>query len=184
MYRKSMYNETAILVCGGRDFMYPVALTNMLDMYHRLEGIPTLIHGGARGADSMAGRWAEKNDIPVNVYPAEWNKHGKSAGYIRNRQMLVEGNPDAVIAFSGGRGTDMMIRLALDNETPVWIVKIAPTSESLFHATCIWWGCNNTDNKLHNIPEMIAAARDYDISEQLTMCNKGAGGLSYNGIYI
>jgi predicted Rossmann-fold nucleotide-binding protein len=44
-------------------------------------------------------------------YPADWTKHGKSAGFVRNKQMLEEGKPDVVIAFPGGTGTAMMIKL-------------------------------------------------------------------------
>jgi hypothetical protein len=46
------------------------------------------------------------------VYKAEWDKHGRAAGPIRNQQMLDDGKPDLVLAFAGGRGTDDMCRRA------------------------------------------------------------------------
>jgi hypothetical protein len=45
-------------------------------------------------------------------FPANWKQYGKSAGYRRNTQMLEEGKPDIVIAFPGGRGTEMMCEIA------------------------------------------------------------------------
>jgi UDP-N-acetylmuramoylalanine-D-glutamate ligase len=48
----------------------------------------------------------------LEVYPADWKLHGKSAGHIRNQQMLDESKPDIVIAFPGGRGTANMIKRA------------------------------------------------------------------------
>lgn len=50
----------------------------------------------------------------IMAFPAEWNKYGKKAGYIRNAQMLEIGKPDLVLAFWDGvsRGTKMMIDLA------------------------------------------------------------------------
>lgn len=50
--------------------------------------------------------------VPVRVFKADWDKHGKAAGPIRNQQMLDEGKPDLVLAFAGGKGTDDMCRRA------------------------------------------------------------------------
>jgi hypothetical protein len=57
----------------------------------------------------LAGAWAA---IEVEVYRADWAKHGRSAGPIRNQRMLSDGKPDKVMAFPGGRGTRGMIALA------------------------------------------------------------------------
>jgi hypothetical protein len=99
-----------ILVCGGRDFNNRAIADVHLDAFANNE--TTIIHGAARGADSLADAWAKDNGVTVKAYPADWNKYGKRAGYIRNVQMLNEGKPDLVIAFPGGKGTDMMIMLA------------------------------------------------------------------------
>ena len=71
-----------------------------------------IIHGADQaGADSMAGRYESVNQS--RNFPAEWRKYGRSAGYRRNQQMLDEGNPDLVVAFPGGPGTqNMVIRTA------------------------------------------------------------------------
>ena len=50
--------------------------------------------------------------IPAVAFPADWQKHGKRAGPIRNALMLAEGKPDLVIGFAGGKGTDDMLRKA------------------------------------------------------------------------
>ena len=71
-----------------------------------------IINGGASGADSAATDYAVVNWCSFKEYPAEWNKYGKSAGPIRNKQMLDEENIDLVIAFPGGRGTANMVKLA------------------------------------------------------------------------
>ena len=99
------------LVCGGRKFNDYNRLEHILNFY---VGLPTdvIIHGGAQGADYLAGVWASVHGVPVEVYPAEWDKYGKSAGYIRNAKMLKEGRPHIVIAFPGGKGTKMMVELA------------------------------------------------------------------------
>lgn len=98
-----------VLVCGGRDFNDALTLGSWLGGIHKQHGITLLIEGGAEGADFMAREFAEWQGIPVKTYPADWEKHGRSAGPIRNRRMLVEGKPDLVVAFEGGKGTANMV---------------------------------------------------------------------------
>lgn len=98
-----------LLVCGGRDFDDFDAVNEELTWLSGSHSIDVLIHGGSRGADSLAGEWAKLSRIPVEVYRADWQQLGKAAGPIRNRRMLSEGRPDMVLAFPGGRGTADMI---------------------------------------------------------------------------
>lgn len=99
-----------ILVCGGRDFANMELVEKTLFDYAGMDTV--IIQGEARGADNYAKMWAYDHDIPVESYPANWDKYGKRAGFIRNAQMLKEGKPDLVIAFPGGVGTQMMVTLA------------------------------------------------------------------------
>jgi hypothetical protein len=127
-----------VLVCGGRDFGYcrvgyrspeHLFLTDYLDKRLNPDNLPlppnglVIIEGGAKGADSAAADWAVVNWVMIEEYPADWEKHGKRAGYLRNVQMLEEGKPDLVIAFPGGKGTAMMINLAKGAGVPVEIVE-------------------------------------------------------------
>jgi len=82
-----------------------------------------LIEGGARGADSLAGAWADAEGVQHIRVPADWAKHGKKAGFLRNIQML-DMNPDLVVAFWDGksRGTAHTIEEAKKRRIPVRIV--------------------------------------------------------------
>jgi UDP-N-acetylmuramoylalanine-D-glutamate ligase len=71
----------------------------------------TIITGGATGADRSAADWAALEFTDYEEYPANWKKHGKAAGPIRNKQMLDSG-VDLVIAFPGGAGTANMVKQA------------------------------------------------------------------------
>jgi hypothetical protein len=75
----------------------------------------TVIHGAAVGADSIAGHIAHELGLAVEPYPADWDRYGKAAGHIRNRQMLAA-KPDRVLAFSKNisvsRGTSHMVKIA------------------------------------------------------------------------
>ena len=106
-----------LLVCGGRDFENAQLVSEVLNPY--LDKTLIIIQGGAKGADTLAWNWAVSNKVSWMTYPADWDKYGKRAGYIRNVQMLNESKPDLVIAFPGGKGTKMMINLAKAANVPV-----------------------------------------------------------------
>lgn len=101
-----------VLVCGGRDYRDKTSLYRELDNLDCHRSIDAVIHGGASGADTLAGIWAKEWGCQVSIYPADWQKHGRAAGPIRNQQMLDEGKPDLVVAFPGGNGTADMVHRA------------------------------------------------------------------------
>lgn len=100
-----------LLVCGDRNWSDGNAIR---DVMRKLE--PTVvIEGEARGADTFARLCAAVLGIEVMRFPADWEKYGRSAGPIRNSQMLKEGNPDVVVGFhykiEESKGTrDMLTR--------------------------------------------------------------------------
>ena len=99
-------------MCGGRDYDNIQRLSDVLSGLLRDRNITTIISGHARGADQLAETWARNSSIDCLVFSADWDKYGRSAGPIRNRQMLMEGKPDLVVAFPGGAGTANMIKQA------------------------------------------------------------------------
>lgn len=101
-----------VLVCGGRDYQDSEYLNYMMDIVLNMcKGNLCVIHGGAKGADSLAAEWCKTNNVPSIAVCADWETHGKAAGPIRN-QLMLEMQPKCVIAFPGGRGTADMIRRA------------------------------------------------------------------------
>jgi hypothetical protein len=114
-------SEHRVLVCGGRRFSDRRAVRVCLG---GLIPKPThIIEGGSHGADQLAHDWAMANEISCTTYNADWGKHGRAAGPIRNQQMIEEGKPDLVVAFPGGTGTADMVRRAKAAGVPVIEVK-------------------------------------------------------------
>ena len=118
-------------MCGGRDYAYRTHVYVALGELHRKRGITCVIHGDAGktdpdtgivlcGADRLAGEWARLFGIPVEPYPADWEKHGKKAGAIRNTEMLERSKPDGGVAFPGGTGTADMVRKMKKAGLRVW----------------------------------------------------------------
>lgn len=115
-----------ILVCGGRDYTNHAMVDRVLRAVRNKHPEIIVVHGDARGADSIAKAWAIRMRVPQEAYPADWEGNGKGAGPIRNQQMLDTGI-DAVVAFPGGRGTADMVSRARAAGVPVWEIKKGPT---------------------------------------------------------
>jgi len=109
-----------VLVCGGRAYSDKARVFEVLD---KLQPRPTLIiHGNARGADALAQLWAESRKVVFRKFNAKWKLYGPAAGSIRNREMLLKGEPNLVVAFPGGKGTADMVGAAAVCKVPVLIV--------------------------------------------------------------
>jgi hypothetical protein len=104
-----------LLFCGDRNWTDREPIAAYMRVLKDRPG-SEICHGGARGADTIAGEEAAKRGIPVTVYRAEWAKYGKAAGPIRNRRMLNEFRPTQVVAFHANietsKGTRDMVELA------------------------------------------------------------------------
>lgn len=99
-----------VIIAGGRDFHdYGVLLDAIIECNFNIQ---TVVSGGAKGVDALGERYAEAADVPLKLYPADWERHGRAAGPIRNAMMAE--NADALIALWDGksRGTKNMIETA------------------------------------------------------------------------
>lgn len=109
-----------VLVTGGREYgSEPGEFDRLFDALSEINQqtpIKVLVHGYARGADSVAREWGEwrrdgviPQDIRVMGFRAEWERLGKAAGHKRNARMVEwvksRPGPSLVLACPGGRGT-------------------------------------------------------------------------------
>lgn len=106
-----------VLICGDRKWKNFPEIIKQLSKVQQEKGVEAVIEGEATGADTMGRNAAVQLGIPVLKFPADWRKHGLSAGYKRNVQMLEEGKPTLVLAFhpfiENSKGTKMMVALAM-----------------------------------------------------------------------
>ena len=105
-------NDQTWLICGGRGFsdqeMFDAVMSDLVGAW----GMPAaIVHGVGGKADAMAGAYAHRYALTEHRCPADWEKHGRAAGPIRNQEMLDRHKPKVVVAFPGGKGTaDMLAR--------------------------------------------------------------------------
>ena len=109
-------DEVVVLVTGYRgwtDVKRIAAELGALEDDYPGAGL-TLVHGGCAGADLMAARHAENRGWTVIEEKADWDKHGRRAGPIRNQRMIDVHKPDVVLAFLDplSRGTLDCLRRA------------------------------------------------------------------------
>jgi len=97
-----------LLVTGGRD--YTNRTTMLIVLGHLMPEV--VIHGAARGADTLCDEVAKVLEIERMSFPADWDTFGRGAGSIRNSLMLKEAHPSLVLAFPGGKGTEDMVARA------------------------------------------------------------------------
>jgi len=109
-----------IAIVGSRTFKNYNLLT---DIMHRFTGeISNIISGGAKGADSLGEEYANFWQIKFTVFRPNWTRHGKSAGFVRNQQIVNA--CDMVIAFWDGisKGTKDTIDKARVAKKPTFII--------------------------------------------------------------
>ena len=119
-------HSLVIVAGGGRDLLWlPTQVAAVLLARTSGQLVHGLLPGGARGADRTIGRAANQLGWSVEVLPADWRRHGRAAGPIRNRELLelaisrAEALSSAaapasvlVVAFPGGAGTASLVREA------------------------------------------------------------------------
>ena len=107
--------EFRVIIAGSRSFDDYRLLSETMDkllankhLFHKI----TVLCGMARGADLLGARYAKSRGYNIRYFPADWDKHGRAAGIIRNEEMAR--NADALAAFWDGTstGTKNMIETA------------------------------------------------------------------------
>jgi len=105
-----------LAIVGSRQFR-PMSLVH--DFVQSLKPETVVVSGGALGVDCIAELAAMKRGLVTDIFPADWDRLGKRAGFIRNQEMIA--TVQGVVAFWDGKspGTKHAIELAIDAK--LWI---------------------------------------------------------------
>lgn len=127
-----------VVVTGSREWSSRSLIHAALwAAFARSVGQPRLAHGGATGADEIAGAMGLvaardlRGGLTVEVYPANWDLDGRAAGPLRNQRMIEAERPHLVLAFPlpRSRGTWDCVRRARAMGVPVVVVREDGTGE-------------------------------------------------------
>lgn len=111
-----------LAIVGSRDFTDWETFVTAVDTFREgfQEPFTAIVSGGAKGADIFARRYSLLYDMEMREYPAQWDKHGKGAGFIRNT--FIVDDADALLAFYGPngetKGTTHSLNLAKEKGIP------------------------------------------------------------------
>ncbi len=113
-----------VIIAGSRDFDDYSLLKTKMDGLLRNKDDVCVVCGEARGADTLGRRYAEERGYQILSFPANWSKHGRKAGYLRNIEMAE--NADALVAFWNGEshGTKHMIDTAKRYGLQIRIIEV------------------------------------------------------------
>lgn len=117
-----------LLVAGSRTFDNASLLYNKLDFYLQGREEVLIIHGGAKGADSLVDKYAKDRNYKTKVFLPNWERYGKKAGILRNIEMFeyiskLQNNGCVVFWDGKSRGTANGIKLAQKYKTPLRVVR-------------------------------------------------------------
>lgn len=119
-----------IAIVGSRSWKTPGVIHATIDRLRGKYPELTIISGGARGVDRIAAAYAREQGVNIVEYHADWRRHGRKAGPIRNRHIVAAA--DEVIAFWDGvsPGTRITLKLAKLKGIPVEIVLSETTEQA------------------------------------------------------
>jgi len=94
-----------IAIIGSRTFLDYELLSDTIKKYLSENNliIKSVVSGGAKGADTLAEKFALENTIEMIVFKPDWKRFGKRAGFMRNT-LIIE-NSDVVFAFWDGKSS-------------------------------------------------------------------------------
>ena len=116
--------KTKVIIAGSRDFYDYDLLAEECNIILEGKDDIEVVSGRAIGADMLGEMYAKDKKYPVKLFPADWNTHGKGAGFIRNGEMAKYAN--MLIAFWDGesKGTKHMVETAQKKGMEVYVIDI------------------------------------------------------------
>jgi SLOG family YspA-like protein len=111
-----------VIIAGSRSFDNNSKLMGMvMDAVLKSKfQITEVVSGGALGVDMAGENWAHIYGVPVKLFIPDWNKYGKSAGMIRNADMVEYADALIVLWDGKSKGTANTIKRAKALGIPIY----------------------------------------------------------------
>lgn len=136
--------KATVLVCGDRLYENETRITELLDKWITRIG-KIVIADGWKGTDPIVRNWALSREVKIHRFFTAWKRHGKSAAYKRDDEMMAKGKPDVILAFPG---TDNVNLINLGIKKGIKVIDISDT------------GFNDVKNPPLDLGEMDAKDRE------------------------
>ena len=122
-----------LAVVGSRGFTDYEILSRVIDELRKVYEITTIVSGGAKGADTLAEKYASDHGLELDIFPAKWKELGKKAGYARNHD--IWNNSDFGVAFWDGqsKGTAHSFAIAKNQNKKLFVFNYSDMDFYLVH---------------------------------------------------
>ena len=126
-----------VIIAGSRDITDLRLLEKiMIDCPFNVSEV---VCGGARGVDDLGRKWAG-DKIPVRMFPANWDKFGKSAGYKRNTEMARYSHALVWLWDGTSKGSKHMFDIAMERNMPIYLYRTDKGVRKLINSPATLWG--------------------------------------------
>lgn len=131
-----------LAVIGSTQFNDYDAMTAVIDALRQIYDVKLIVSGGAKGADTLGEIYAKDNGIKTLIFPADWDRYGKSAGFRRN--VTIWDNADAGVAFWNGvsKGTAHSFKISEKQKKKLYVFDFIKTDFYLH---------SKLKEKIHNV---------------------------------
>ena len=123
--------KVRLIIAGSRTCPEEVEIVSdaIHEMHHNLidlSRIDLVISGKARGGDTAGELWARHEGIPILGMAADWDKHGRKAGYLRNEDMAEVATHCLILRVGGesSKGSTHMINIARNKGLPTYVYEM------------------------------------------------------------
>lgn len=113
-----------LAIVGTRDYQDYAFFRKQVALFLTDRRPELIISGGAPGIDALAERYAREENIPLQVFPADWKQYGKSAGPRRNTEIVAVATHVLALPSSSSVGTYDTIRKAERAGKPLHVVRL------------------------------------------------------------
>jgi hypothetical protein len=110
------------IIAGSRTIHFETTIEFLREVRFLTE-ITEVVSGTARGVDSHGEWFANRYEIPIKRFPADWDNYGKRAGYLRNQEMCDYAEQLICIWDGESRGTKHMITIAKKKGIPIYLLE-------------------------------------------------------------
>ena len=116
-----------LIIAGSRNYhdcvVYELIHTTISKL-NETNQVKELVTGCAKGVDAFAEKYGRRYNIPIVKFPADWEKYGKAAGPIRNKQMAIYADALLLIWDGESRGSANMLKNAKEQGLKIFNVVI------------------------------------------------------------
>jgi hypothetical protein len=126
-----------VVIAGGRDFNNMELFNGAIQLAFEDCAINEieLVCGMARGADTVGRNWALQNNLRIHEFPADWDKYGKRAGFLRNEEMAKFAHVGILFWDGKSKGTGHMLDLMRKHNKPTYVFGYGPAAGEYYDPT-------------------------------------------------